>query len=337
MSSDHPHSAPDRPADDERSGPLRRFIRSPVLLILLIAPYFGEGLSGSTPPLDLILPFNLAFMAALYGCGALICREVAFRFGLGFPGLCILGAAYGIWEEALVDRFWFFPQFWERSGIGDYSVVWDTNVLIAVHLTAFHTAISICASVLVVEWLAPRARNRPWVGRRGLTVAAVALATTPLIYGEFDQRPPLPVLAAAAALLALTVVAAFVIGRRLSRRRGVTANRMSRRGIGVLAFLCVLMHWFATYSVAETSIPWPAGVALAIVPILVGILVIPLMAGTGPYGVDGVRAVTGLIAFFVVLDVGVGLLGRYDLIVSAILTAFAIGWMYKRRASLAAS
>ena len=94
----------------------------PLFAILLVAPWFGEGVSTSTPGLELLVPWNLAFMAALYGCGALICREVARRWGLGLTGLALLGAAYGVWEEALVDRYWFKPEFWDFMEVGRYSV-----------------------------------------------------------------------------------------------------------------------------------------------------------------------------------------------------------------------
>ncbi len=310
----------------------------PVLLILLIAPFFGEGLSGSSPPLDLLLPWNLAFMAALYGGGALVCREVAHRFGLGFSGLVLLGVAYAVWEEALVDRYWFFPDFWEDSGIGQYGVVWHTNVLLAVHLTAFHTAISICASVLVVEWLAPQARHRPWVGRPGLVLAGLVLAVTPVIYGELDQRPPIPVLVAAGVLLAAIVAAAFLVGRR---RRPASSphpvgDRRPRRGIGVLAFTCVLAHWVLTYTVAETGLAWPLGVALALLPVAAGLVLVPRLAVTGPYGSDGVRVVVGLLTFFVLLDLLVALLGRYDMVLSALVGGWLARRLYTRRASLGA-
>jgi hypothetical protein len=325
---------------------VRRALTSPALLILLIAPYFGEGLSGSTPPLDLLLPWNLAFMSALYGCGALICREIVYRFKLGFVGLCLLGAAYSVWEEALVDRYWFYPTFWKESGIGTYSVVWHTNILLAVHLTAFHTAISICTSVLVVEWLAPRYRHRSWAGRPGLAVAAVALAATPIIYGEFDQRPPSPVLLAAAGLLVGLVVAAFAIGRRihqpyaLDRQASilqVSSRRLPRRGVGVVAFASVVGHWVATYGIAKTGVPWPPGVVIALAPIIIGALSIRRLAVTGPYGSDGVRTVTGLLVFFVLLDTIVGgLNGRYDLVVGAIITVCALYRLHKHQMKRAA-
>lgn len=322
-------------AERERS-PLLRGVTSPLLLILLIAPFFGEGLSGSSPPLELLLPWNLAFMAALYGCGALLCREVAHRLGLGFSGVVLLGFAYAVWEEALVDRYWFFPQFWQDSGVGTYSVVWHTNLLLAAHLTVFHTVISICTSVLVVEWLAPRARNRPWVGRPGLALAGLVLAATPVIYGEFDQRPPTAVLVAAAALVVATIATALLVGRRRPPVHALhtAGGTRARRGLGPLAFTCMAAHWLLTYTVAETALAWPLGVALSLLPVAVGVLLISRVAVTGPYGSDGVRLVVGLLSFFVLLDLLVALLGRYDMVIGAIFTAWLARRLYTRRASL---
>ncbi|MCK9900770.1 hypothetical protein CC117_11930 [Parafrankia colletiae] len=80
----------------------------------------------------------------------MLCRELAQRWGLGLPGLALLGAAYGVYEEALVDRFWFDPEYAHDTGIGGYAEVWHTNLLIATQLTVFHSAVSVCSSVLIV-------------------------------------------------------------------------------------------------------------------------------------------------------------------------------------------
>lgn len=77
----------------------------PVLVLLFLAPWLGEVLSTATSPLELLQPGRLALLAGLYGSGALLSREFARRWGLGGPGLALLGAAYGVFEEALVDRF----------------------------------------------------------------------------------------------------------------------------------------------------------------------------------------------------------------------------------------
>jgi hypothetical protein len=157
---------------------------------LLVAPFLGEALSTSTPPLDLLLLWNLGLLAALYGSGAIICREVARRCGLGLASLCVLAAAYAVYEEALIVQFWFDPRYQDRVGVGSYSRVWHTNLLLATHLTAFHVAVSICSSVLLVERLFPAQRERAWAGQRGLALAAVALVlVVPLTYGNVARGP----------------------------------------------------------------------------------------------------------------------------------------------------
>ncbi|GII80822.1 hypothetical protein Sru01_58040 [Sphaerisporangium rufum] len=92
----------------------------PTLVLMLLAPYLGEVLSTATSPLALVLPWNLALFAALYGGGALLCRELAHRWGLGLPGLALLGAAYGVYEEALVTRYWFDPGYARDTGVGGH-------------------------------------------------------------------------------------------------------------------------------------------------------------------------------------------------------------------------
>jgi hypothetical protein len=97
-------------------------LRHPAVVALLLAPVLGEWLSTATAPLDMLLwPPALVLLVSLYGCGALLCREIARRHGLGLRGLCLLAAAYAVFEEALVDRFWFHPRPADEGGLGTYS------------------------------------------------------------------------------------------------------------------------------------------------------------------------------------------------------------------------
>jgi hypothetical protein len=254
-------SGRDTPRQADEHGRLIRLLRRPGLAILLVAPFFGETLSGATPPLDLILPWNLALTAGLYGCGALICREVARRFGLGLLGLCLLGAAYGVYEEALVDRYWFYRKFWDETGVGSYSQVWHTNLLLATHLTAFHTAVSICSSILIVERLFPAHREQAWTGRRGLALAAFVLGVVvPVTYGEFSPGAGVLVLVAAGGLCVLLVVCAFLVPRFL--HWSAVQTRSPRRRLGFIAFSCTGAHFMLVYALPSTGIPWPFGIAI---------------------------------------------------------------------------
>ena len=293
----------------------------PGVTILFVAPFFGESLSTATPPLDLLLPWNLAIMVAMYGSGALLCREIARRWSLGVVGLCLLAAAYAVYEEALVDRFWFDRSYAEESGVDDYGRVWDASLLLATHLSAFHIAISICASIVVVERLYPDHRERAWAGKPALVVAAVALLLVfPLLWESFPT-PPASRLVAAAGLAVLLVGLALLPWAR--RSVGRTQPR-SRRGTAWIAFGCTASHFVLVYSVPAFGIPWPLGLAVALAPIGLGVLL--LRRST-----DGLRIVSGMVAFFALLDVVIGLGGRYDLTIWGLGVA-AVLWRLRRRA-----
>ena len=316
---------PSRPAVGRRP----RLVRGPAVAVLLLAPFLGETLSTSTPPLDLLLPWNLLLLSALYGSGALLCRELARRHRLGLPGLGLLAAAYAVYEEALVVGSWFDPGYQDDAGIGAYSRVWHTSLLLAAHLTAFHVAVSICCSVLIVERLFPGHRERAWAGRRGLVLAALALfVVVPLGYADTPRGPTGPVLAAAG--LGLLLLAAALLPRRRPGRPG-RERRWEPRLAGPVAFLGAAAHFVLVYAVPSTGLPWPVGVLVALVPIAAAALVLrPMTASGDAYGPVGLRIVTGILAFFVVLDAVVGLGGRYDLTVAAIGTALALRRLLRR-------
>lgn len=318
---------------------LSRARNSPVLVLLLLAPFFGEALSGATPPLDLILPWNLGLMVGLYGCGALICREVVLRYRLGLVGLILLGAAYGVWEEGLVDRYWYDPKFWADQNIGTYSVVGEVNLSLALLLTVFHSAVSICCSVLVVERIFPRRQVQPWVGRRGMTVAvAVFAVAVPLICGEF-YWPSAPNLVAAALLMSALIAAAFWqrrFGFGSGSRPSSKAASRSSKPIAWIAFFATLTFWFAVYSLPESGIGWPLGLPIAFAPVAIGVWLVARRATGDRFGPDALRAITGILTFFVLLDLFIAPLGRYDMLISALVVVALLRWLWKRERDLVA-
>ena len=102
----------------------RRGFPWPALMLYPLSPVVGELLSGASPPVEFFTVFGLAVMGVLYGCGALLVRELAFRWGSGWPGRLLLGAAYGIIEEGLMVKSFFDPA-------GRISACWRGTVAVS--------------------------------------------------------------------------------------------------------------------------------------------------------------------------------------------------------------
>ena len=298
-------------------------LRQPLVAVLVLAPVLGEWLTTATPPLDMLLwPPALVLLVALYGGGALLCRELARRSNLGLLGLCLIAAAYAVFEEAVVDRYWFQPRALSEGGLGTYSEVWHINVLLATNLTVFHVAVSIVSTIVLVELAFPTHRQRPWVEGRGLiaTVAAF-LVLPPLLYGEYTLDP-MPQLA----LAALLVVALVLIGRSQRREPSLwsstAATEPARPGLAPVAFTVAAANSLLM-GLAETEVPWPLALVAVLAPVVLGGLFVASRASGPVFGRDGLRVVTGIVGYYCVLSGVIGLAGRFDLTLGAL----AVVWL----------
>jgi hypothetical protein len=138
----------------------------PALILLVTAPVFGELFSASSPFNEFINPVTFITLALLYGCGAIIVRELLVRWRKGWLSLLLLGCAYGIYEEGLLVQSFFDPTWQDLGSLAVYGRVWGVNWVWSEHLTIFHAVISIAASITFVEILYPERRGQSWVSSR---------------------------------------------------------------------------------------------------------------------------------------------------------------------------
>jgi hypothetical protein len=138
----------------------------PALVLLIIAPVFGEVVSGSTRINDFFNPVTFITELMLYGCGAVIVRELVFRWKKGWPAILLLGMAYGIFEEGLLVQSFFDPTWKDLGVLAVYGRVAGVNWVWAEHLTIFHALISISASIAFVQILFPDRHEDSWVKSR---------------------------------------------------------------------------------------------------------------------------------------------------------------------------
>jgi len=152
-----------------------RFRLPPWLALLLLAPIMGELLSGSSPPAEFFQPFGFTVMTVLYGCGALLCRELKVRWRKGVGSLVLLGCAYAVVEEGLMVASFFNPDWVDLGPLHGFGRILEVNWVWAVELTIYHAFFSVATPVLLVELMYPDEKAVPWLSGRGFKVATAAL------------------------------------------------------------------------------------------------------------------------------------------------------------------
>ncbi|MBI9050169.1 MAG: hypothetical protein JEZ00_12160 [Anaerolineaceae bacterium] len=165
---------------------------SPAWALLFIAPILGELVSGHQPPLEFFNPLVFIILALPYGFGALICRELMIRWKTGRFALIFLGLAYGLYEEAIVVRSMFNPNWLELESLQGYGHSFGISWTYSEMLLQFHVLISIYASILLAELLYPERRDELWLGKKGFIASIVGLLLwLPAGIMMTDYMPPI--------------------------------------------------------------------------------------------------------------------------------------------------
>jgi hypothetical protein len=288
------------PARRERTWPA-------VLALYLAAPIIAEMISGSTPPLAWLNPFNPIVQPALYGSGAILARELVRRRGLGWGNLLVLGAAYGILEEAIAVQTWFnFTPRSPSASLGTFGRFFETNWVWAFELSAYHAVISITIPVMLVEILTPRVAHQPWLRRRGVIGFAVVLALVTIFLAlasgfvffakDGYTHPPLAPYLVAAALM----VGVFWLGLRL---RIPEPRPSARRAPGLwtvrlTVFGVVLLFYAVALILPKSVVPAPLVVAAGAAILALGLWRVRSWAARQGWGArHRLAIVTGALAF----------------------------------------
>lgn len=152
------------------------------LTLVVWAPAAAELLTSSAPPFVFFVPWVFVLFALLYGLGALLIRETAVRLRLGWPAVLLLGAAYGVLEEGLGAKS-FFDAHWRAIGpLGEHGRAFGVNWVWSIGLTGFHAFYSVGLSLLAMDTLWPAARGRAWLGKPGLSLAALLFGLDALLF-----------------------------------------------------------------------------------------------------------------------------------------------------------
>jgi hypothetical protein len=112
-----------------------------IILLLFLSPAFGELLTGSTPPMELLNPFGILFLMLLYGCGTLLIREAKARWNLQWS-IIFLAIAYGVFEEGTVVQSFFNTAHADLHNLSNYGMYLGTQWPWTIMVTLAHATVS---------------------------------------------------------------------------------------------------------------------------------------------------------------------------------------------------
>lgn len=98
---------------------------APLWTLLLLSPFIGEVLSGSTRT-SILFVFIPEVM--VWGVGAVLCRELVRRWRAGGTSLLLLGLSLSIAEEFIIQQTSLAPLPFPGSH-PDYGRMWGMNLV----------------------------------------------------------------------------------------------------------------------------------------------------------------------------------------------------------------
>ncbi|PSJ37884.1 hypothetical protein [Allosphingosinicella deserti] len=236
------------------SNPAHQVQPWPAVTLLVASPLIGEFLLGNMA-IDML--WMLPLLCLLYGTGALLVREFARRLGSGWPGILMLGLAYGIIEESFVTQSLFDRNFLglrlldygylPAAGIGAW---WSVFVL------ALHAIWSTGAAINLSEALWPKHAGSLWLSSRGLaaTMLAFALGCIGVAFASGARAAAsVAQLSAAAAIVILLCAATWFLGRRRARVARAARRAPSAVTAGISAFTLLSLFMLTTWTMHSVS------------------------------------------------------------------------------------
>jgi len=280
--------------------PMQRYL--PAIVLFLLAPVCGELLSSSAPPVEFFNPLTFITLCLLYGGGAVLVRELAFRWRKGWVSILILGAAYGVIEEGLMVKSFFDPNWMDIGILGSYGRWLGVNWVWTVELTIYHAVISIGIPILITTLLFPERKGTAWVGR-WFTIWIFVFFLLDVAFGFLaltTYRPPVvPYLAAIVITIGLIVLAKHIRNPLPSSSDLPVASGFK---FGLAAFILTILFFTTAWVIPNFGLP-------PLLPILLfGFIVwaagvwIWRLAGHGHWRTPQLAALaSGALLFFIIL------------------------------------
>ncbi len=230
----------------------QRWQPGPVWTLVFLAPFIAEVLSGAT---KFSVIFVLIPEMMVWGCGALLIRELVRRWGGGWPSLLALGLGLSIAEEFIVQQTSVAPLPFPGVLV-DYGRAGGVNWIYFLFMLGFESVWVVLVPVGVTELIFGVRRKMLWLRNKGMVIASLIFLlgsrlawfawvkrARPIVLHVPEYHAPTAMLVAGFSAILLLAVLAYAV-------RGLGTMPIAARwappawGVG-LAVVVLGLPWYA--------------------------------------------------------------------------------------------
>ena len=224
---------------------------APAFTLIFLAPFIAEVLSGATR-----VSFLFAFVPEMmmWGCGALIIREVVKRWGGGWTSVLLLGLALSVFEECVVQQTSLAPLPWPAIS-ADYGRAYGVNWIYFLYMLGYESVWVVLVPIQVTELIFPEWREVTWLRTGGMiTIAVVFLLgarvawyawikrARPMVFHAPDYYVPWLTIVVFLVVIAALILLAF-LSRHVERSDSTTRTALPA-WLMVVAAMVLGFPWY---------------------------------------------------------------------------------------------
>lgn len=240
--------------------------------LIILAPLFAEVILGNTLAVAWLNPVVSIGQIALYGCAAVLAREINLRFKGGLVSLFALCGLTGIIIEGLSVATWFNPNFAGLGAMKGFGIYAGTNWPWVFHLQMYHAVESTFIPIITAELLFAPVAQESWLPKRPAIVLFMLGAIFVPMFRLALHFPYTPLqLGICFAGIAIVIAAGWLL-----RKVRVPSLELTNRSWILAAF--AVIGWFVYFLFelrAFKSIP-PAGLIVLTFALGIPFLFLPL-------------------------------------------------------------
>ena len=222
----------------------------PSLTLAILAPLIAEALSGAT---KFSVIFALVPEILVWGCGALVIREVVRRWRGGWTSMLLLGLGLSIAEEFIIQQTSLAPLPFPGA-LAHYGRAWGVNWIYFLFMLGYKSVWVVLVPVQETELIFRSRRHAPWLPNRGLVIAVFLFLigsrvawnawikrVRPVIFHLQPYHPGIRIIGSGVLAITLLSILAYFV-RRVGNGRPASAYA---------APLCGAQWCWASFSVAR--------------------------------------------------------------------------------------